>query len=129
MTELALRYRYVLLDLPHGGEKLGRQLRREYGISLLLAPSVEQMEESDALVLFAPRAECRTAGALRLYDERLPLPPLALPPALEEKLPAGLQRGQLLAVLREAGILRPGQITVGSSNLTKRGAFLADSPS
>ena len=33
------------------------------------------------------------------------------------------------AVLREAGILRPGQIAVGSSNLAKKGDFLADSPS
>ena len=36
-----------------------------------------------------------------------------LPPAMEERLPAGADRGQLLAALREAGALRPGQITVG----------------
>ena len=31
VTELCLRCRYVLLDLPYGGEELSRQLRREYG--------------------------------------------------------------------------------------------------
>ena len=129
VTELALRYRYVLLDLPHGGEELCRNLRREYGISLLMGPSVEQMEEAEVLVLFEPRPDCCAPAALRLYDEEMPLPPLALPPALEERLPAGVRRGQLLAVLREAGILRPGQIAVGSSNLAKKGDFLADSPS
>ena len=41
------------------------------------------------------------------------LPPLLLPPALEEKLPKGCDRGQLLAALREQGTLRPGQIAVG----------------
>lgn len=129
VTELALRYRYVLLDLPHGGEELCRNLRREYGISLLMGPSVEQMEEAEALVLFAPRADCRAPAALRLYDEGMPLPPLSLPPALEEKLPPGVQRGQLLAVLRESGVLRAGQIAFESSNLAKKGRFLADSPS
>ena len=39
VTELSLRHRYVLLDLPRGGEDLCRQLRREYGVSLLLGPS------------------------------------------------------------------------------------------
>ena len=39
VTELCLRHRYVLLDLPYGGEELCRQLRREYGVSLLLGPS------------------------------------------------------------------------------------------
>ena len=41
-------------------------------------------------------------------------PPLLLPPALEEQLPRGLRRPQLLAALVEGGVLRPGQITVGA---------------
>ena len=113
VTELSLRYRYVLLDLPRGGEDLCRQLRREYGVSLLLGPSKEQLEEAEALVLFAPREGCHSRRALALYDESQPLPPLLLPPALEEKLPRCCDRGQLLAALREQGALRPGQITVG----------------
>ena len=113
VTELSLRHRYVLLDLPYGGEDLCRQLRREYGVSLLLGPSKEQLEEAEALVLFAPREDCHSRRALALYDESQPLPPLLLPPALEEKLPRGCDRGQLLAARREQGTLRLGQIAVG----------------
>ena len=115
VTELSLRHRYVLLDLPYGGEELCRQLRREYGVSLLLGPSREQLEGSDALVLFDARTDLKNPAALALYDESQPLPPLLLPPALEEKLPKGCDRGQLLAALREQGSLRPGQIAVGGA--------------
>lgn len=110
VTELSLRHRYVLLDLPYGGEELARQLRRDYGVSLLLGPW--QPGESEAAVLFAPRE----GSGLRipLYDETAPLPPMELPPVLEEQLPAGADRGQLLSALREAGSLRPGQISVGT---------------
>ena len=117
VTELALRNRYILLDLALGGEELCRGLRREYGVSLLAAPSVEQLEGADVLVMFAPRRELsrRNPVVLMLYEgEEQPLPPLALPPALEERLPAGCDRPQILAALQEAGVLRPGQITVGS---------------
>jgi len=115
VTELTLRHRYVLLDLPYGGEELCRQLRREYGVSVLLGPSREQLEGAEALVLFDRREDLADLGnALALYDESEPLPPLGVPPALEEKLPAGADRAQLLAVLREAGSLRPGQISVGA---------------
>lgn len=118
VTELVLRYRYVLLDLPYGGEELDRRLRREYGVSLLLGPGQEQLEDADALLLFAPR-DCCAPVALRLYDEGFPMPPLALPPTLEAKLPAGVNRGQLLAVLWESGVIRPGQIGIGSTKMTK----------
>lgn len=114
VTELALRHRYVLVDVPYGGEELCRQLRREYGISLLMDPSKEQLEGAEVLVMFDEREDCRSLTALRLYVEASPLPPLLLPPALEEKLPAGMDRGQLLTVLRESGVLRPGQIAFGS---------------
>ena len=129
ITELALQYRYVLLDLPYGGEELSRRLRREYGVSLLVNPSVEQLGEAEVLVLFAPRPECRAARALRIYDEGVPLPPLSIPPALEEQIPKGVRREQMLSFLREAGLLQPGQITVGRSNSAKKGGFLADWPS
>lgn len=117
VTELALRHRYVLLDLPYGGEELCRQLRREYGVSLLLGVSREQLEGAEALVLFDRRSDLslRNPAVLPLYDESAPMAPLALPPALEEKLPEGAGRAQLLAVLRETGALRPGQITVGGA--------------
>lgn len=115
VTELALRHRYVLLDLPYGGEELCRQLRREYGVSLLLGPSKEQLEGAEALVLFDFRTDLTLGNpvALRLFDESQALPPLSLPPQLEEQLPQGADRGQLLAALREAGVLRREQIVLG----------------
>ena len=115
VTELCLRHRYVLLDLPYGGEELCRQLRREYGVSLLLGPSKDQLEGAEALVLFDPRTDLTLGNpvALRLYDENQALPPLTLPPSLEEGLPEGADRGQLLAALREAGTLKREQIALG----------------
>lgn len=64
VTELALRHRYVLLDVPYGGEELCRQLRREYGVTLLLCPGAEQVAASEVLVLFGPRPDL--PGAVRL---------------------------------------------------------------
>ena len=112
--ELTLRHHYVLLDLPYGGEELARQLRREYGVSLMLSPSKEQLEAADAMVCFDPRPDCLGPGRIPLYDGASPMPPLSLPPALEEQLPAGVRRDQQLTVLREAGSLRPGQLSVGT---------------
>lgn len=103
VTELSLRHRYVLLDLPYGGEELCRQLRREYGVSVLLRPTREQLGEADAAVLFAPRT-VPAKTVLPVYDEGSPLPPLSLPPALEAQLPAGVDREQLLSLLRENGL-------------------------
>ena len=119
VTELALGHRYVLVDVPYGAEALAAQLRREYGVSLLLLPAREQLEEADVLVLFAARTDLRRKNpvVLPLYDEAAPLPPLLLPPALEAQLPGGLQRPQLLAALVEGGVLRPGQVTVGTGGL------------
>lgn len=116
VTELSLRNRYVLLDVPYGGEELCRQLRREYGVSLVLGPDRDQVEEAEVLVLFDERQDLKQENAvvLPLYKEtEVPLPPLVLPPALEEQLPEGVNRAQLLAALQEAGALRPGQITLG----------------
>ena len=81
-------------------------------MSLLLGPAREQLEGADALVLFDARTDLKNPAALALYDESQPLPPVSLPPAMEEALPPGANRGQMLAALREAGVLRPGQIAV-----------------
>ncbi len=123
VTELCLRHRYVLLDLPYGGEELCRQLRREYGVSLLLGPSKDQLEGAEALVLFDARTDLslKNSVALRLYDEKQTLPSLALPPSMEEALPEGVDRGQLLAVLREAGVLKREQIALGSGKKLANG--------
>ena len=111
VTELALRHRYLLLTVPFGGEELCRRLRREYGVSVLLNPTAEQMAEAAVQIAFDP-VEAASGGFLPLYDEQLPLPALLLPPSIEACLPKGVNRGQLLSVLWEHGALRPGQVTV-----------------
>jgi hypothetical protein len=113
VTELVLRHRHVLLDLPRGGEELCRQLRREYGAAVLLEPSREQIEAAEAVLLFDDRNIAAGKICLRLYEEEQPLPRLLLPPLLEDQLPPGADRGQLLSALQEAGALKPGQVTLG----------------
>lgn len=115
VTELSLRHRYVLLELPVGGEELCRQLRREYGVSLLLNPTEDQMAEADVLVLFDARPAMRQGNAvvLPLYTEDAELPHLLLPPALEAALPEGADRERLLAAIQDAGVLKNGQISLG----------------
>ena len=120
VTELALRYRYVLLDLPYGGEEFCRQLRREYGVSVLLSPAKEQMESAEALILFRERTDLQKNNpvVLALYEGgAAELPPLTLPPHMEEQLPDGVCRPQLLSALLAAGVLRRGQITVEAPQL------------
>ena len=118
VTELTLRSRYVLLDVPFGGAELAGRLRREYGVALQLGPEPAQLEGAEALVLFAPRTDLRRGNPVVVEVFRgaqTPLPPLLLPLALEEQLPEGFCRCQLLAALRESGVLRPGQISLGRS--------------
>ena len=80
VTELALRHRYLLLEVPFGGEELCRRLRREYGVSVLLHPGAE--EAAAVQIAFDP-AVSRGESFLPLYDEALPLPRLLLPPEVE----------------------------------------------
>ncbi len=109
VTELALRHRYLLLEVPYGGEELCRRLRREYGVSLLLHPGAG--ETADIHLAFDV-AERRGESFLPLYDETFPMPRLTLPPEIEARLPEQANRGQLLSVLWETGVLRPGQVSV-----------------
>lgn len=110
VTELALRYRYVSICLPYGGEELTQRLRREYGVSLLLNPEPAQMEEVEALVLFDERTDLsgRNPVVIPIYDETVSMPPMLLPTAMEERLPPDVNRTQLFAALMQAGVIRPG---------------------
>lgn len=113
VTELALGYRYVMLDVPYGGEELCRRLRREYGVSLLLQPDREQLEEAQVLVAFDRRTDLsgKNEAVIPLYEGADDaFPPLTVPPSLEAQLPVEADRLQLLAALRGAGALAPGQI-------------------
>ena len=106
---LALSYRYVLLS-ARGGEEFARNLRREYGISLLLEPSADQMDRADALILFAPRGDLAQDNKIlyTLYPGgeagrgRLPL---CLPKALEDQTESSCDREQLAAALYSQGAL------------------------
>lgn len=114
VTELSVQCRYLLLELPWGGETLCRQLRREYGVSIQLNPGWEQLSRADALALFDPPAKPEIRGLRLDSGGTWDLPPLALPPALEAQIPEAWDRNRLLAALRAAGALRPGQITAAA---------------
>ena len=109
---LALSFRYVLLSVQSGGAEFARSLRREYGISLLLDPSPDQLDRADALVLFSPRTDLSLNNPIlyTLYPGgeagrgRLPL---CLPPALAEQTEANCDREQLAAALYAMGALAP----------------------
>lgn len=125
VTKLALRHRYVLLDVPRGGE-LSRQLRREYGVSLLLESLRKEMNGVDVFLFFQPQTGFGTG--LCLVDESVPLPPLHLGLDLEKSLSADVDRGQMLSALLQAGTLRSDEIVVGGTNSTESEAFLTKSP-
>jgi len=109
---LALSYRYVLLSVRAGGEELAKNIRRDYGASLLLKPSTEQLDRADALLLFAPRPDLRLENPIlyTLYPGgeagrgRLPL---ALPPAICQEVEPNCDQEQLAAALYDAGALPP----------------------
>ena len=106
---LALSYRYVLLS-ARGGEDFAKSLRREYGISLLLDPSPDQIDRADALLLFAPRGDLAQDNKIlfTLYPGgeagrgRLPL---CLPKALADQSESNCDQEQLAAALYSQGAL------------------------
>lgn len=105
---LALSYRYVLLSVRGDAEPFARNLRREYGISLLLDPSPDQLDRADALVMFAPREDLARENPIlyTLYPGgeagrgRLPL---SLPAALGSQMEANCDQEQLAAALYAMG--------------------------
>lgn len=108
VRELAVSYRYVLLSVRAGGEEFARRMRRQYGVSLVLAPSVDQLERADALVLFAPRNELKRENpvlcALYPGGEERGRVPLALGEELSEGVAENCSHEQLVAALYSMGI-------------------------
>ncbi|MDE7218923.1 MAG: hypothetical protein K2O45_04795 [Oscillospiraceae bacterium] len=106
---LALSYRYVLLS-ARGAENFARSLRREYGISLLLEPSPDQLNRADALVLFTPRGDLKLDNPIlyTLYPGgeagrgRLPL---CLPGEAGAQVENNCDQEQLAAALYAMGAL------------------------
>lgn len=111
VTELSLRRRYILLSVPRGGEELARRLRREYGVSLELARNGGELEGAGAVAAFSPAEGIEHPLVLRIYDETQPMPELSLPMEIASQIPRGVCREQFLAVLREAGVLRKGEMS------------------
>ena len=107
---LALSYRYVLLSVRGDAGPFARNLRREYGISLLLDPSPDQLDRADALVLFAPRGDL--AGENPIFYTLYPggeagrgRLPLHLPQALAAQLAPNCGFEQMAAALYAQGAL------------------------
>jgi hypothetical protein len=107
---LAVAFRYVMLAVPEGGEDLARELRRTYGVSLLLKPTRDQLERADALVLFSPRTDlsCENKVFCALYPGgeftrgRIPV---ELSGEWIRPLPPNCDREQLAAALYAMGHL------------------------
>lgn len=107
--ELALAYRYVLLSVRSGGEEFAQKMRRQYGVSLLLAPSTDQLERADALVLFSPRHELsrenRVLCALHPGGDPRGCVPLQLDGKLLAAVDPNCPQDQLAAALHSMGVL------------------------
>lgn len=108
VSELAGSCRYVMLSAGRGGEELAASLWRERGVSLLLQPTRQQLEQADALLLYAPRPELtlrnRVVYALYPGEERFQLP-LLLPDRPENPVEDNCDREQLAAALYGMGAM------------------------
>lgn len=107
---LALAFRYVLLHVHSGGEAFARSLRREYGVSLLLKPSIDQLDRADALLLFSPRTDLALGNSIlcTLYpggETGRGCLPLALPGMLADQVEPNCCRDQLAAALWSMGAI------------------------
>lgn len=107
---LSMSFRYVLLDVPSGAEELARSLRRGYGISLLLRPTLQQLHRADALLLYAPRSDlaCENPLFYALYPGALRgrgVIPLTLPAAIRSQVEPNCSPDQLLSALFSQGAL------------------------
>ncbi len=107
--ELALNYRYVLLSVRSGSEEFARRMRRQYGVSILLAPSVDQLACADALVLFSPRNDLsgtnRVLCTLHPGGDPRGCIPLRLSEDLLSSVEPNCPQDQLAAALHSMGVL------------------------
>ena len=111
VQELAASQRYVLLSVRSGGEEFAARMRRQYGVSLVLAPSIDQLERADALVLFSPRddlsLENRVLCTLYPGGAERGRVPVALDSALAGAVADNCALDQLAAALYEMGVMPP----------------------
>ena len=113
VTALCRRCRYLLLQVPYGGEAFCREMRRTQGVSIRLDPTEEQLEQADILLCFAPLRTPPAKGklCLPLYAgvEDVFTWSAAVPGQGGEE-----SRTALLAALWEVGALRPECLEVRS---------------
>ena len=115
---MALQVRYVMLAVEEGGEELCRELKREYGVSVLLRPGARQLAEAQVQILLDPPERPPAGGeiVLHLYDGERVLRrndmTFGLPPALRGQVEENCEIVQLLAVLRGTGLLKNEQIPI-----------------
>lgn len=113
VTALCRRCRYLLLQVPYGGEAFCREMRRTQGVSIRLDPTAEQLEQADILLCFAPLRTPPARGklCLPLYAgaEDVFTWSAAVPGQGGEE-----SRTALLAALWEVGALRPECLEVRS---------------
>ena len=114
VTELCIRNRYVMLAAPERDDAFCRKLRREYGIPLVQTENAEQLAKAAVVVRFSPETTyTERQDVIDLFPGGVPFKEkLCLSPELEEQLPAGCDRMQLLAALYGAGAVRLGQIRI-----------------
>lgn len=116
VTELCMRWRYVRLCVPSGGEELCRTLRREYGAALVLEHGREQTPQADLYVCFDSPPDAVRKGGIVLdlsgAGAEEGRPGLYFPPDLEAQLPQEGDRAQLAAALLEGGALRRSEIGI-----------------
>lgn len=78
LTQLALRYRHVLLQAT-GSEAVCQQLRSRYGVAVQCNPGLSQLNGADGIIAFTPLPGLRPHIAT--YDTAPPLPELTWPPS------------------------------------------------
>lgn len=102
------RCRYVLLDVPRGGEDLAREVRRQWGAALQLRPAGDKLEAAEGLILYSPREDlsCRNPALCTAYPGGEAFPEPRLPEELAERMPQGYEPSRLAAALWYSGKLR-----------------------
>ena len=107
VRDLSRSYRYVLLSVSSGGDAFAAEMRRQYGISLLLQPSADQLARSDALILFSPTDSPVRNDRLicALYPGASPHHRIPLQPGFREGIPSNCPPDQLASALHSQGIL------------------------
>ena len=111
----AMKYRYILLSVESGGEAFAREMMRKYGAALLLNPTDDQLNRSDALILFDPmpglamgnpvicavyHGAVTKRGSMRLW----------LTDPYAEKVGTQYSQEQFAAALHSMGVLMPEMV-------------------